>query len=256
MAAANRDQTDGRKRRWQQHNAERRTSVIDAAITVLLRDVAPGEEISVQQIADEAGVHRTVLYRYFEDRTDLDLSIQRAICGRAGDVLNGAITLEGTPREIVHRIIGAYVGWAVDNTSLLRFVEREIAGAPVKPLDDAIGQMAETIELTIGGVLALLDVELPEDDNDVLTPLAFLLVGGVMSAVRAWSSRAELKPAAPAFIDLVAGAIWLQVEGLAASRSIEVPDLPVEQLLTYSDQSDPSDPSDLTVETHQAKESE
>lgn len=235
MAAAGRDSTDGRKRRWQEHNAARRAAVIDAAITVLGRDVEPGGEISVQQIADEAGVHRTVLYRYFEDRTDLDVAIQRAICAQAGDVLNGAITLEGTVREIVHRIIGAYVGWAVDNTGLLRFVEREIAGAPSKPLDEAIGQMAETIELTIGGVLALLDAELPENDRDVLTPLAFLLVGGVMSAVRAWSSRDELRPAAPAFIDLVAGAIWLQIEGLAASRSIEVPDLPVEQLLNLQE---------------------
>lgn len=230
-----RDGTDGRKRRWQEHNAARREAVIEAAITVLGRDLAPGGEISVQQIANEASVHRTVLYRYFEDRTDLDLAIQREICRRAGDVLLATVTLEGTPREIVERVVGAYVGWAVDNIGPLRFAERPVAGAPSKPLDDAIGRIAEQIELLIGGFLALLDAEVTDDDRDSLTPWVFLLVGGVMAAVRSWSSRDTLRPAAPEFTRLLADITWLQVEGLAATRNIEVPDLPVEQLLNLKD---------------------
>jgi len=235
VGAANRDQTDGRKRRWQQHNADRRQAVIDAAITVLARDLEPGAELSVQQIADEASVHRTVLYRYFEDRTDLDVAIQQEICNRAGELLLAAVTLEGTPRDIVHRIITAYVSWAVDNLALMRFAERDIPGAATKPLDDAIGRIAEQIELVIGGFLALLDAEVGDDDRDALTPYVFLLVGGVMAAVRSWSSRAELRPAAPDFTRLLADVTWLQIEGLAASRNIEVPDLPVEQLLNLKE---------------------
>ena len=235
MGAANRDQTDGRKRRWQQHNADRRQAVIDAAITVLARDLEPGAELSVQQIADEASVHRTVLYRYFEDRTDLDVAIQQEICNRAGELLLAAVTLEGTPRDIVHRIITAYVSWAVDNLALMRFAERDIPGAATKPLDDAIGRIAEQIELVIGGFLALLDAEVGDDDRDALTPYVFLLVGGVMAAVRSWSSRAELRPAAPDFTRLLADVTWLQIEGLAASRNIEVPDRPVEQLLNLKE---------------------
>lgn len=227
--------TDGRKRRWQEHNAARRQAIIDAAIVVLARDIAPGDELSVQQIADEASVHRTVLYRYFEDRTDLDLAIQREICLQAADPLLNAITLEGTPREIVHRIIDAYVTWAVTNIALLRFAEREVAGAPSKPLDDAINQFAEQIELVIGAFMEILEVEVSEDDRDSLTPWVFLLVGGGMAAVRSWTSRDELRPSAPAFVALLSDVTWLQVEGLARSRSIDVPDLPVEQILTLKE---------------------
>lgn len=235
MVAPKGDNTDGRKRRWQQHNAARRQSVIDAAIVVLTRDLEPGDELSVQQIADEASVHRTVLYRYFEDRTDLDLAIQREICQRAGEVLLATVTLEGTPRQIVERVVGAYVGWAVDNIALMRFAERDVAGAPSKPLDDAIGQIAEQIELVMGGFLALLEAEVSDDDRDSLTPWVFLLVGGAMAAVRNWSSRDTLRPAAPVFTQLLADITWLQVEGLATTRNIEVPDLPVEQLLNMKE---------------------
>ncbi|NHA01386.1 hypothetical protein G5V59_20230 [Nocardioides sp. W3-2-3] len=91
-------------------------------------------------------MHRTVLYRYFDDRTDLDLAIQREICLRAGEVLLSAVTLEGTPREIVQRIVAAYVGWSVENTALMRYAERDVPGANAKPLDEAISQIAEQIE--------------------------------------------------------------------------------------------------------------
>lgn len=233
--AAERGRTDGRKRRWQQHNAERRSKVIDAAIEVLRRDENPGEDLSVQQIADESGVHRTVLYRYFDDRTDLDLAIQREICQRAGTLLMGVVTLEGTPRQIVHRVIGAYVAWSVDNIALMRFAERDVPGTTVKPLDDAIGQIAEQIELVIGAFLAVLKVDIDDDFSDLLTPYVFLLVGGVMSAVRSWTSRDTLRPDAAGFTRLLADVTWLQIEGVAAARDIEVPDVPVEQLLNLED---------------------
>ncbi|WP_182378085.1 TetR/AcrR family transcriptional regulator [Nocardioides sp. WS12] len=235
MGAPRGDATDGRKRRWQEHNAARRQAIIDAALTVLTRDVAPGEELNVQQIADEAGVHRTVLYRYFEDRTDLDLAIQREVCTLATGPLLAAVTLEGTPREIVHRIVGAYVDWAVTNMALMRFAEREVAGAPSKPLDDAITQFAAMVEEVIGAFIEILGVEMSDDDRDSLTPWVFLLVGGGMAAVRSWTARAELRPAVPEFTALLAEVTWLQVEGLAKTRSIELPDLPVEELLNLKD---------------------
>ena len=223
-------ETDGRKRRWQQHNADRRRAIIDAAIAVIQR-AEPGAEIPVQQIANEAQVHRTVLYRYFDDRADLDVTIQREICNRAGVPLLAAVTLEGTPRQIVERIVGAYVGWAVENRPLMRFLERDIPGSTAKPLEEAINQIAEQIELIIGGFLAILEAEVADNDRDALTPYVFLLVGGAMAAVRNWTSRDELRPPADDFTALLADVTWLQVEGLAASRSIEVPDVSIEQLL-------------------------
>jgi AcrR family transcriptional regulator len=46
---------DGRATRWDDHKAERRTRVLDAALTVI--DLY-GASVGVQQIAEEAGLPR------------------------------------------------------------------------------------------------------------------------------------------------------------------------------------------------------
>ena len=65
------ERRDGRQARWERHNQQRRRQIIDAAIEVI-EEAGPGGELHVQQIATRAGVNRTVVYRYFEDRADLD----------------------------------------------------------------------------------------------------------------------------------------------------------------------------------------
>ena len=66
---------DGRQARWDKHNQERRQVILDAAIAVVEAG-EPGAEFHVQQIADRAGLSRTVVYRHFADRADLDQAIQ------------------------------------------------------------------------------------------------------------------------------------------------------------------------------------
>ena len=96
MSSTERGRPDGRQLRWDRHNQARRQHILDAAIAVL-EDAEPGEDIHVQQIAERAGLSRTVVYRHFSDRADLD-------AGRAGprslEMLPASwcpsVTLEGT----------------------------------------------------------------------------------------------------------------------------------------------------------------
>ena len=69
---------DGRQARWDRHNQERRQRILDAAIAVV-ESGEPGAEVHVQQIAEQAGLSRTVVYRHFADRSDLDRAVQTAI---------------------------------------------------------------------------------------------------------------------------------------------------------------------------------
>ena len=66
---------DGRQARWDKHNQQRRLSILDAALEVLEAE-PPGADFHVQQIAAHAGLNRTVVYRHFTDRADLDASIE------------------------------------------------------------------------------------------------------------------------------------------------------------------------------------
>ena len=100
---------DGRRLRWLAHNQARRRIIIDAAIRVLERS-EPGEDIQVQLIAEEAGLARTVLYRHFHDRVDLDLAVQQQICRDLGKVDScPTLSFDGTPIVIIRRMVDEVV---------------------------------------------------------------------------------------------------------------------------------------------------
>lgn len=221
---------DGRQLRWKLHNEQRRQQVIDAAVAVL-EEVWPTAEIHVQQIADKAGINRSVLYRYFEDRTDLDVAVQQEICQQASEALVPAITLDGTPREIVHRIVSAYVTWAAEHPALVRFADQEIPGASQRPMEVTIELIAAQVEQIIQVVAEALGSQLSATDRAALEPWVFGLIGGGMAAVRRWTSRPDLDPAPEVFARLVGDTVWHQVDGLARDRGITLPETSIDQFI-------------------------
>src|ERR1700754_2398308 len=106
--------TDGRQLRWDSHNQARRQHILDAAMEVLA-DSEPGSEVHVQQISDRAGLSRTVVYRHFADRADLDAPGQVRRLQLLRPELVPALSFEGTPVDINRRIVSAYVGWASEH---------------------------------------------------------------------------------------------------------------------------------------------
>ena len=64
--------TDGRKRRWHQHKVERRNELVDGTLEAIRQR---GSNVSMDEIAAEIGVSKTVLYRYFVDKNDLTTAV-------------------------------------------------------------------------------------------------------------------------------------------------------------------------------------
>lgn len=221
--------TDGRRRRWDQHKAERRRVVLAAALEVI-EESAPGDDVHVQQIADRAGLSRTVLYRHFADRADLDRAIQAEIVDRVWGEIVPVMSLDGTPVEVVRRIVAAYVGWAAAHPALHRFAEADVPGTGPGPLALMVERAATQIEglITLGA--ELLEVPLDDDLRSALDPLVFGLVGAGMASVRRWTTQAD-RVATDVFVDLLTQAVWLQIAGMAAARGVVIdPDRPVQDL--------------------------
>jgi AcrR family transcriptional regulator len=222
---------DGRRLRWDSHNQTRREHILDAAIGVVA-DSEPGAEVHVQQIADQAGLSRTVVYRHFADRADLDAAVQ----GRALELLRAelvpVLSFEGTPVDIIRRIVSAYVGWASQHPSLHEFAQQDPPGPGVGQMERAVQQIAGQIEDLINVGVEVLHVRLDEDEVAALDPLVFGLVGAVFTATRRWLSRPERRPDRERFVELVTDAVWLQIAGMARRRGVDLrPDVPVETLL-------------------------
>ena len=223
--------TDGRQLRWDSHNQARRQHILDAAIEVLV-DAEPGAEVHVQQIADRAGLSRTVVYRHFSDRADLDAAVQDRALELLRAELVPALSFEGTPVDIIRRVVSAYVGWASEHPSLHEFAQHDAPGSGIGQMERAIQQIAGQIEDLINVGVEVLHVSLDEDEVAALDPLVFGLVGAVFTSTRRWLSRPERKPGRETFVELVTEAVWLQIAGMAKGRGVELdPDVPVEQLL-------------------------
>jgi AcrR family transcriptional regulator len=222
---------DGRQLRWDSHNQARRQHILDAAIGVL-SDSEPGAEVHVQQIADRAGLSRTVVYRHFADRADLDAAVQGRALGLLRAELAPALAFEGTPVDIIRRIVSAYVGWAGEHPSLHEFAQHDPPGPGAGQMERGIQQVAAQVEELINVGVEVLHVRLDEDDVAALDPLVFGLVGAVFNATRRWLSRPERRPGPERFVELVTEAVWLQIAGMARARGVELaPDVPVEALL-------------------------
>jgi AcrR family transcriptional regulator len=221
---------DGRQLRWDSHNAARRQHILDAAIAVLA-DAEPGAEVHVQQIAERAGLSRTVVYRHFADRADLDQAVQ----GRALELLRAelvpALSFEGTPVDIIRRVVAAYVGWAAEHPGVHAFAQQDPPGGAGQ-MERAIQQIAGQIEDLINVGVEVLHVELDADEVAALDPLVFGLVGAVFTSTRRWLARPERRPGRERFVELLTEAVWHQIAGLARARGVDLaPDVPVEALL-------------------------
>lgn len=230
---------DGRQERWAQHNRTRRQVIIDAAVDAI-GAAGPGEEIHVRQVAERAGLSRTVVYRHFGDRADLDRAVQHDIVDRLRGELIPALSLTGSPTAIVRRIVAAYVGWAVEHPALHRFLEREVVSDEGRPvLDEAVEQIAGQIEGLIVVVVETLRLELDDTSRDGLDPLVFGVVGTALNTVRRWLARPEVAPPREELVDLLSEAIWHAIAGLAAARGLSLdPDVPVERLFEGADGAD------------------
>lgn len=234
MSVSGQKGPDGRRARWERHNLTRREHILEAALEAL-EEAGPGGEVRVEQIARRAGLGRTVVYRHFEDRADLDRAVSTRIIEQLRAQMVPMLSLDGTPVDIIRRIVSAYVGWAAAHPALHRFAERRPGGCRESPMEEAIEQIARQVEDLIGVAAQILEVRLDEDDRAALDPLVFGLVGSVVATCRRWISRPVREPAAEVFVERLTEALVGQVAGTTRRRGVTLdPDQPVEQLLAVA----------------------
>jgi AcrR family transcriptional regulator len=241
MSSTERGRPDGRQLRWDKHNQARRRVILDAAIAAL-EDAEPGEEIHVQQIAGRAGLSRTVVYRHFSDRADLDRAVQTAILEMLAAELLPEVTLAGTIEEIIRRIVGTYVGWTVAHPSLHRFAEHDVPGAEgASALEVAVVQIASRVEEIITVGAEQLGAPLSDDEAAALDPLVFGLVGAVFGATRRWLARPQRRPDHEAFVMLTSDSVWHIIDGHARRLGIVLdPHVSVERLFERATDEEPA----------------
>ncbi|MEV0354927.1 TetR/AcrR family transcriptional regulator [Nocardia sp. NPDC050697] len=164
---------DGRTRRWDDHKSARRDRILRAGLAAIRRD---GPAVAVQEIATHAEVPRSVVYRIFKDREDLDEQLRARIVeelmGALAPVLEPADTLE----VALPRAVDAYVGWVLENQRLHQFLA---LGSGV--VTEARTAIAARVERALVLILRKRPDALPLADL-----MAFAITGLVDAAVTRW----------------------------------------------------------------------
>ena len=177
---------DGRKRRWHQHKVERRNELVDGTLDAIRRR---GRNVSMDEIAAEIGVSKTVLYRYFVDKNDLTTAVmmrfaQTTLIPNMAAALSS--NLDGF--DLTREIIRVYVETVAAEPEPYRFVMMSNNSA-------SKSKVIADSERIIAGMLAVMlrrrMVEVGMDTHGV-SPWAYLIVGGVQLATHSWMSHPRM----------------------------------------------------------------
>lgn len=132
MNATTQAPVDGRSARWAQHREQRRAELLDVARHLIHER---GPDVTMEDIAAASGTSKSIVYRYFEDKSHLQRDLGRSILQAMHDKLLGEMRVleermgrEPAPEERIHAMIRAYVGTAQRSPGVYRFVTRPSDG--------------------------------------------------------------------------------------------------------------------------------
>lgn len=196
---------DGRKRRWHRHKVERRTELVDGTLDAIRRR---GRDVSMDEIAAEIGVSKTVLYRYFVDKNDLTTAVmmrfaQTTLIPNMAEALSAQ--LDGF--HLVREIIRVYVETVAAEPEIYPFVMANSSASKSKAIADS--------ERIIAGMLAvMLRRRMQEAGMDTrgVEPWAYHTVGGVQLATHSWMSNPRMS--SDELIDYLTMLSWSAMVGI------------------------------------------
>ena len=171
--------TDGRKRRWHQHKVERRNELIDGTLEAIRRC---GQYVSMDEIAGEIGVSKTVLYRYFVDKNDLTTAVmmrfaQTTLIPNMAAALSS--NLDGI--DLTREVIRVYVDTVASEPEPYRFVMANSSASKSKVIADSERIIARMLAVMLRRRMNVVGM-----DTSGVEPWAYMIVGGVQLATHSW----------------------------------------------------------------------
>jgi len=177
--------TDGRKRRWHQHKVERRNELVDGTLEAIRHR---GSNVSMDEIAAEIGVSKTVLYRYFVDKNDLTTAVMMRFAQTTLiPNMAGALSSNLDGFDLTREIIRVYVETVANEPEPYRFVMANSSASKNKVIADS-----EQIIARMLAVVLRRRMQRAGMDTRGVEPWAYMIVGGVQLATHSWMSNPRM----------------------------------------------------------------
>lgn len=214
--------TDGRAARWAGQQERRRSEFVDAALRAI---ATHGPDVSTEQIAAEAGVARTRIYKHFTDAADLQAAIAERSLELIASQLQPLWNPHGSPIQMISAIVETLVARLSEQRNLYRYLTTNAASTRSSDRD-----VVTDVKTIIGNHLTALFTHYLSEfgaDTKMAEPGAFALVGLVEATISRWLDNPAGLPG-----DELAGHltrwIWLLIDQLLRDNGIELdPDAPL-----------------------------
>ncbi|MGB9224322.1 TetR/AcrR family transcriptional regulator, partial [Mycobacterium sp.] len=205
--------TDGRKRRWHQHKVNRRNELVDGTIEAIRRQ---SRFLSMDEIAAEIGVSKTVLYRYFVDKNDLTTAVMmRFTQTTLIPNMAAALTSDLDGYDLTREVIRVYVETMAAEPEPYGFVMANSSGSKSKVIADSERIIARMIAVMLRRRMQQAGL-----DTGGVEPWAYLIVGGVQLATHSWMSNPRMST--DELIDYLTMLSWSALCGIVeAGGSVE-----------------------------------
>ena len=145
-----RPRPDGRSTRWDDHRAQRRTSLVRDARRAI-HELGPGA--SMDEIAAVAGTSKSTFYRYFDDKAGLRLAVAESVVAGMHRKLAEAAHEAPTPHAALRAMVRVYLQTIERSPHVYWFVTRTAIGGNV-PDDGASGRV-EALGAYLDSVITL-----------------------------------------------------------------------------------------------------
>lgn len=166
--------------------------------------------MTLQDVAEKAGLVRTVVQRHFGGRNGLLRAVQADVLREAFSLISGPIGASVTFRELISHLVGETVRWVRDHPNLHVLVEREVGDGGLSELSKAIDSYVEFLTEVETAFLAPYGVELDGRALDEVKLLYTGVIGQVRATVSHWARRQSRAVSADELRDLLTD--WIETQ--------------------------------------------
>ena len=176
----------GRPPRSPEARAAQRTRLLDGAMAAIRR---VGPEVSVDEMALQAGVSKPVLYAEFGDKHGIAEAIAVELVERSERALMDELSRTGTIDMTLALRMGIerFIDIVTEAPHVYGFIVRSIRSNDKGLLDNALVRILQARFVLVAGILA------PDADPDLLPVLAHGTFGFVVGSVESWLESQALE---------------------------------------------------------------